>query len=86
MKKIQAKILEYTAIFEPVREGGYIVSVPVLPGCVTQGETFEEAQEMIKDAIFGCLSVIKEMGEEIPVEKNHVVVTRIAIANPLGSL
>lgn len=55
MKK---KILNYTAIFEPAEEGGYIVSVPALPGCSTQGETFEEATEMIKDAIEGYLAVI----------------------------
>lgn len=41
-KKISQKILKYTAIFEPAEEGGYVVSVPALPGCATQGETFEK--------------------------------------------
>ncbi len=34
---------------EPAEEGGYIVSAPALPGCVTQGDTKEEALEMIQD-------------------------------------
>ena len=65
-KKISQKILKYTAIFEPAKEGGYVVSVPSLPGCVTQGETFEEAVVMIKDAIQGFLSVSKAEKQKIP--------------------
>lgn len=57
MKNLTKKILEYTAIFEPAEEGGYVVSVPAIPGCATQGETFEEAAVNIKDAIQGCLAV-----------------------------
>lgn len=64
-KKISQKILKYTAIFEPAEEGGYVVSVPALPGCATQGETFEEAVIMVKDAIQGYLTVIKL--EKVPV-------------------
>ena len=38
-------------MFEPAPEGGYVVCVPALPGCVTAGETLEEAREMAGDAI-----------------------------------
>ena len=65
-KKISQKILKYTAIFEPAEEGGYVVSVPALPGCATQGETFEEAVAMIKDALKGYLAVLKVEKEDIP--------------------
>lgn len=42
----------YTIILHPdEEEGGYTVTVPALPGCVTQGETIEEAIAMAKDAI-----------------------------------
>ncbi len=61
-KQLSQKILEYTVIFEPAEEGGYVVSVPALPGCITQGETFEEAIAMIKDAMEGYLAVLKEEG------------------------
>ena len=36
---------------EPQEEGGYTVYVPALPGCISQGETYEEALEKIKEAI-----------------------------------
>jgi predicted RNase H-like HicB family nuclease len=83
-QRLTDKVLEYTVIFEPAEEGGYVVSAPSLPGCVTQGETFEEATNMIKDAIQGYLSVLKEEGEEIPNENPQVVITKVTIDN-LGS-
>lgn len=43
-------------------EGGYTVSIPSLPGCVTYGQTFEKAMEMIVDAMEGCVTVAKEEG------------------------
>jgi len=82
-KNLKQKILEYTAIFEPAEEGGYVVSVPALPGCSTQGDTFEEAVANIKDAMQGYLAVLKEEGEEIPQAQADVVITKISITNPL---
>lgn len=81
-RKISQKILKYTAIFEPAEEGGYVVYVPSLPGCVTQGETFEEAVEMIKDAMTGYLESLKDEGEDIPEEIGEVVVTKVSIPEP----
>ncbi len=78
-KKISHKILTYTAVFEPAEEGGYVVSVPSLPGCATQGETFEEAVTMIKDAIKGYLAVIKDEGQDIPQETENIVVTKVSV-------
>lgn len=43
--------MELTIILEPQEEGGYTVYAPSLPGCVSQGETKEEAIENIKEAI-----------------------------------
>jgi len=83
-KSVSKKILKYTAIFEPAEEGGYVVSVPALPGCVSQGETFEEASEMIKDAIKGYLQVLKEEKQEIPKEHSSIVVTQISVQNPVS--
>ena len=46
------KVYEYAIILEPDEEGGaYTVTMPALPGCITQGETVEESIEMAKDAI-----------------------------------
>ncbi|MGH2581303.1 MAG: type II toxin-antitoxin system HicB family antitoxin [Anaerolineales bacterium] len=47
----KTKVLEYNAIFAPEEEGGYSVCVPDLPGCHSQGETFEEAKANIQEAI-----------------------------------
>lgn len=81
-KPVTQKILEYTAIFEPAEERGYIVNVPVLPGCVTEGDTFEEAASRIKDAVEGYLVVLKEEGQEIPQEKPEVVISKVSVDNP----
>lgn len=51
MKTKKRKVLEYLAMFQEEKEGGYSVWVPDLPGCASQGETFEEALKMIKEAI-----------------------------------
>ncbi len=51
---------------QPEPEGGYTISVPSLPGCISYGRTFEEAIEMIKDAMEGWLAVAREEGVPIP--------------------
>lgn len=63
-KKVQ--IAKFTAIFDPAQEGGYTVTVPALPGCITEGDTFEEAVEMAKDAIAGYIEDMKEHNESVP--------------------
>ena len=45
------KSSQYEAVFMPQPEGGYTVEVPDLPGCVSEGDTFEEAMKNIKDVI-----------------------------------
>lgn len=50
-KKLSKKILQYNAIFEPDdKRGGYTASIPSLPGCVSEGDTFEKAAQNIKEA------------------------------------
>ena len=59
----------YTAVFEPAEEGGYVVTVPALPGIVTEGDTLEEARAMVVDAIQGYLEILREDGVPIPIEE-----------------
>lgn len=73
------KILTYTAFFEPAEEGGYTVTIPALPGCVTQGETFEEAKKMVRNAIQLYLKVLQKDGDEIPVEREELIEVRIPV-------
>lgn len=58
--------LRYAVVFERSEEG-YGVFVPDLPGCVSVGDTIEEAQRSIREAIQGHLSVMREFGDPIPV-------------------
>ncbi len=68
--------LTYTAIFQKAPEGGYVASVPALPGCMTQGETFEETRANIQDAIAGYIEVLKEDGDDVPIESaEHIAAT-----------
>ena len=48
---MKRNVLEYNAIFQKEKGGGYSVWIPSLPGCASQGETFEEALDNIKEAI-----------------------------------
>jgi predicted RNase H-like HicB family nuclease len=71
----------YTIILEPdLVEGGYTVSVPSLPGCVTQGETVEEATAMAKDAIRLFIETLLESGETVPEEREHPRAITISVA------
>ncbi len=47
-------------------EGGYTISVPALPGCISYGSSFEQAMDMIKDAMGGWLATAEEEGLPIP--------------------
>lgn len=58
-------------------EGGYTISVPSLPGCISFGSTFEEAMEMIKDAMTGWLAVAREEGLPIPEQFEAIQPARI---------
>lgn len=73
------KILKYTAFFEPDEEGGYVVRIPCLPGCVTQGDSFEEATKMAKDAIKGYIAVLKKDGDPVPFEKEEIFTAPIFV-------
>ncbi len=60
----------YTVLLTPEpAEGGYSVSVPALPGCFTQGDTFEEAVANARSVIAFHLECLKAEGESIPDEQ-----------------
>ncbi len=61
--------LRYTIILDPgVDEGGYTVTVPLLPGCITEGDTFEEAVANAREAIAGYVEALAQCGDAIPIE------------------
>ncbi len=58
----------YTVVVEKDEDGWYVASVPALQGCYTQGETYQEAMENVKEAILAHIEARKSVGEPIPVE------------------
>jgi antitoxin HicB len=68
MKNGRENVHEYTAVFEANELGGYTVTVPALPGLVTQGKSLEHARDMAKDAIRCYVEGLKKAKEPIPVE------------------
>ena len=67
------KTLNYRIRLEKEEEGGYTVIVPSLAGCVTFGETVEEAIEMAKEAIEGYIETLMELGRDVPIEGDGFV-------------
>jgi predicted RNase H-like HicB family nuclease len=51
-------------VVHEAEEGGYWAEVPAIPGCATQGETFEDLLRNLYEAVEGCLSVDLEASEE----------------------
>jgi len=54
--------MKLRVILEPSEEGGYTVVVPALPGCISEGDTREEALENIREAIALYLEPIEDDG------------------------
>ncbi len=69
MKKVNKKSDQGTADFEVNGDGGYTVTVPSLPGLVTEGDNLEFAKMMANDAIRCYLEGLKKSREAIPEEK-----------------
>jgi predicted RNase H-like HicB family nuclease len=68
MKNGKGKVYEYTAFFEANEHGGYTVTVPSLPGLVTEGRDLNDARDMAKDAIRCYIEGLKKAKQAIPVE------------------
>ncbi len=66
--------MRFKVVLEEAEEGGYVVYVPSLPGCVSQGETKEEALENIREAIEVYLDIDDaEIEAEIEGKRAEVV-------------
>jgi len=59
---------KFTVVVEKDEDGLYVASVPLLQGCYTQGQTYEEALDNIKDAIKLHIEARRSLGEPIPIE------------------
>ena len=75
----------YTVVIHPASasEGGFWAEVPALPGCNTQGETYQETITNAREAIEGYLKMLVKAGEPIPVESQPksktITAVRVAV-------
>jgi len=63
------RVLNYRVLLRKEKEGGFTVIVTSLPGCVTYGETLEEALAMAREAIELYLDSLIAEGEEMPTDE-----------------
>ncbi|MCC5608796.1 MAG: type II toxin-antitoxin system HicB family antitoxin [Nostoc sp.] len=66
--------MKFNVTVDRDEDGAWIVECPSIPGCVSQGQTKEEALENIKDAIAACLQVRAERGLPLTIETHQVEV------------
>jgi predicted RNase H-like HicB family nuclease len=64
--------MEYAVVIEPADDGSYSAYVPDLPGCVSCGDTQEEAEQLIKEAIELHIESLQQHGEPVPLPKSIV--------------
>jgi len=77
---MKQKVLSYYAVFEPAEEGGYNVSFPDFPGCVTFGRTFEEAKIKAKEILELWLEELLEEKASIPFYVSRPIIDEIEVA------
>lgn len=58
--------LNYKVLLHKAEEGGFTVTVPALPGCITEGDNLDEALSRAKEVIELYVEELKSRGEEIP--------------------
>jgi antitoxin HicB len=65
---------QYQLVIEPLSPedgGGFLVTVPDLPGCISDGDTHEEALRNVEAAIDDWIDAMRELGQEIPAPTYH---------------
>ena len=71
--------MKYTIVLLADAKKGYTVVVPALPGCVSEGDTVEEALDMVAEAISLYLESAQQHSEEIPVELPGTLISEVEV-------
>jgi predicted RNase H-like HicB family nuclease len=67
--------LEYPILVEPLPSeegGGFLATVPDLPGCMSDGDTPEEAVSNVQDAIAAWIEAARDLGHAVPKPSRHL--------------
>ncbi len=79
-KSVKKEVRQYIAVFEPdPSAGGYTVTIPALPGCISEGDTFEEALKNITEAAGLYLEVMTNRKGQIEEQGDGVVVAPVRV-------
>jgi predicted RNase H-like HicB family nuclease len=68
-RNLELLIMRRIILIPDLEDGGYTVEVPSLPGCISEGDTAEEAITNVQDAIRGYIQSLKEDGLPVPPEE-----------------
>jgi predicted RNase H-like HicB family nuclease len=66
--------MSYTVILQQEPDGGFVAVVPALPGCVSQGDTRNEALANVREAVAVYIEDCRESGETIPTEAGREII------------
>ncbi len=80
MVKRAQKIHSYFAVFDPAVEGGYDISFPDFPGCVTFGKTFEEAKRKAAEVLELWIEELNSQKQPIPRRVLRPIIDEIEVA------
>lgn len=69
----------YKAVIEPQEEGGFTAYVPSLPGCVTEGETYDETMSNMKEALELYLETLKERRHKVKPDTTHITELHVCV-------
>ncbi len=79
---MKTSVLNYTVVFQPDADGVFHVIVPALPGCVTFGYSFEEAQEKAKEVIELWLEELAQEDKVFPLNAQRPWIGDIRVHLP----
>jgi predicted RNase H-like HicB family nuclease len=80
MTKRTQKIYSYFAVFDPAKEGGYNVSFPDFPGCVTFGKTFEEAKLKASEVLELWIEELNSQKQPVPHRTLRPIIDEVEVA------
>ncbi|MEK7500594.1 MAG: type II toxin-antitoxin system HicB family antitoxin [Patescibacteria group bacterium] len=79
-KQLTRRVYQYTAVFEPdEKSGGFTVTIPALPGCISEGDTFEEALRNIEEAAGLYVEVMQGRRWDVPREDKGIIIAPVEV-------
>ncbi len=74
--------MRFTVVLSPdIEDGGYVAECPAIPGCISEGDSIEDALANIREAIAGCLESLAARNEPLPAE-GSVIVANVEVDAP----